>query len=140
KWYMSFADEDCFYWGDFGDTHTGYHTGSRVVGYLYGHYFDSEYGQLLGDMNQTREPLSGFLRKESVQAKPYSQKINWFKQKDTLSIKNGRTQFGLNGGSCRAPNNNIPHRHYDAGSIIYRVSNKSIVVDSGLYRYLDGFW
>jgi hypothetical protein len=48
--------------------------------------------------------------------------------------------LAFRGGGCRSDKNNIPHRHYDTGSLIYRLGGVNVLADSGLEKYTDTFW
>ncbi len=138
-WALAFTDEGGF-WADFGDCHRGWHEASRVTGYLFARHFGSPGGQWLGDRGETREPLAALMRPAGVEPAPRPQRVSWFKAEETAALRFGDRSVILRGGACRSPLENVPHRHYDTGSIIYRARGENLVCDSGFDRYDATFW
>lgn len=137
---LAFTDNNGDFWADFGDTHIGKHEASRVVGYLYAHYFESEAGQWLGDLAVTREPLAGLLRPPKIVPKFAPQKFTRFTSEEMFVVNWENRHLAFRGGPCRSKNFNIPHRHYDSGSLIYRFNGINVLADSGHDHYTDDYW
>lgn len=140
QWPLDFTDKDGVFWADFGDTHIGNHEASRVVGYLFARYFQNQVGQWLGDLSKTREPLAALLRFPSIESKYHSFRLKIYSSEQVAVANFENQHLAMAGGACRSPINNIPHRHYDSGSIIYRLKGTNIIADSGFYKYTDTYW
>ena len=140
QWPLDFTDKDGVFWADFGDTHIGNHEASRVVGYLFARYFQNQMGQWLGDLSKTREPLAALLRFPSIEAKYHSSRLKIYSCEQVAVANFENQHLAMAGGACRSPINNIPHRHYDSGSIIYRLKGTNVIADSGFYKYTDTYW
>jgi len=140
SWPLAFTNADGVFWGDFGDTHMGRHDASRVTGYLAARHFRDGGGQWLGDLGGTREPLAPLLRDPAVAPARELPRICLFPGEQTVAINLSGRHLALRGGACRSPDNQIPHRHYDAGSIIFRDNGINVVADTGFDRYTDTFW
>ncbi|MHC4916904.1 MAG: hypothetical protein ACYTGB_15590, partial [Planctomycetota bacterium] len=128
-WALAFTDDGGF-WADFGDCHRGWHEASRVAGYLFARHFSSRGGQWLGDSGRTREPLAGLIRPPGVEPAHRPPRVSWFKAEETATVSFGDRRVALRGGACRSPLENVPHRHYDTGSIIYRARGENLVCDT----------
>ena len=137
---MAFTDKNGEFWADFGDTHIGKHEASRVVGYLYAYRLQSECGQWLGDLPATREPIAALLRPINVNAKFTPPSSANFAGEEMIVFNENKHSLAFRGGACRSKKFNIPHRHYDSGSLIYRINNINVLSDSGHDMYTDTFW
>lgn len=140
EWPMAFTDADGFFWGDFGDTHQGSHEASRVVGYLMANHFGDIKGQWLADFGRTREPLAPLLRNPKIAPQRKTERMALFTGEQSAAINFDDIAVAIRGGACRSPENQIPHRHYDAGSIIMRMNGVNVICDTGFDRYTDTFW
>lgn len=139
-WPLDFTDENGVFWADFGDTHIGHHEASRVVGYLSARYFNNPLGQWLGDQSKTREPLAVLMRVPSIGAIFTLPRVKIYPKEHVAVVNLGDQHLAFAGGACRSPINNIPHRHYDSGSFIYRIKGTNVIADSGFYKYTDTYW
>lgn len=137
---LAFTDKNGDFWADFGDTHIGKHEASRVVGYLYAKHFGSEGGQWLGDLATTREPLAGLLRPIGIEANFTPPASALFSGEEMVVFNDKDHSLAFRGGACRSKKFNIPHRHYDSGSLIYRINGVNVIADTGHESYTDGFW
>ena len=139
-WPLAFTDPDGVYWADFGDAHLGRHEASRAVGYLFAAHFGSPGGQWLGDLGATREPLAALLRPAGVGPAHAPPRLAHFRGEEWAAVNFGGQHLALQGGPCRSDRDQIPHRHYDSGSIIYRRGGENLIADSGFDRYTADYW
>jgi hypothetical protein len=139
-WPLAFTDADGTFWADFGDAHVGRHEASRAVGYLFAAHFASAAGQWLGDQAATREPLAALLRPAGVEPAHAPPRLRHFRGQECVALNLGDQHLALQGGPCRSDRDQIPHRHYDSGSIIYRSGGVNLIADSGFDRYSAAYW
>ncbi|HOX06597.1 MAG TPA: heparinase II/III family protein [Planctomycetota bacterium] len=140
EWPLAFTDASGDFWADFGDAHVGRHEASRAVGYLFARHFGSAGGQWLGDLASTREPLAALLRPAGVEPAHAPPRLAHFRGQEWAVANFADRSLAIQGGPCRSDLDQIPHRHYDAGSIIYRSGGINLIADSGFDRYSASYW